>query len=208
MLLITFPAFAANYMFLHNFTSLQRYIGFGNSNYSQLIGRINGTIHGNLISLLAASYLFGMIDTETWLSCLDITRGYCLYDTLMILYFTPGDIGMLAHHTMLFLGTYSNFISVYPSQVALGLLSELSNQNLHLGWLMIKLQKYDCLLFKINAIMLLVLFLFFRVINFTYLFIFSYNNCSYLEPIVISPILLLNYYWFYLLSGKVINTIN
>ena len=194
--------FGLNYLCLNNTKSLQKYTRFNQKDYSQFILRINGIIHGNIISLFSLLFLSGIIDLETWLYCLDFTRGYCLYDMLMILQHMPIDTTMLIHHLMLFSGTYSNFVMIYPEQVAIGLLSELSNQHLHYGWMMIKLNKSDCLLFKINAVFLLGLFLLLRVINFTYLFLFACSNCSYIEPSVILPILSMNYYWFYLLSQK------
>lgn len=198
-------SFFLNFFCLNSCNSLRNYINLTEYDYKHLLIRINSIIHANLIVLIGILFIIGFIDDSTWMLCLDITRGYCLYDTLMILYFTPKDFTMIIHHLMLFFGTYSHFISIYPIQAAIGLLSESSNQHLHFGWYMIKTKKTKSLLFKVNAAFLLLLFLFFRVINFTYLFLFACLNCSYIEPCLILPIMSMNYYWFYLLCQKAIS---
>ena len=106
---------------------------------------------------------------------------------------------------MLFFGSYSNFISIYPEQTAFGLLAESTNLHLYIGWLLIKKGKDKTWYFNTNAVILLLMFLVFRVINFTYLFIFTNQKWSYQEPLAVLPIMLLNYYWFGLLLHKALH---
>ena len=194
--------FTLNYYGLYNCNPLRNYIKLSNKDYIQLIGKINSVIHANTVVIMSLLFIFNIIEEENWIKCLDITRGYCLYDTLMILYYTPKDRNMIIHHLMLFFGTYSDFVSVYPMNVSYALIAESTNQHLYFGWLLIKKGKDKTWYFNINAVILLSMFLVFRVINFTYLFIFTLQKCSYLEPLAILPILLLNYYWFGLLLHK------
>ena len=86
--------------------------------------------------------------------------------------------------------------------MAIALLSEISNQFLYFGWFLIKKKLENTLLFKINGIILLILFFIFRVFNFTYFSFFIFQNCSFFENIIFLPITLLNYYWFVLLIKK------
>jgi len=174
--------FAFSFLYLYTNDYIRNKINLPEKDYIQLIGKINSVIHANIVVVMSILLICDLIDSELWIQCLEITRGYCLYDTIMILYFTPKDRIMIIHHTLLFLGTYSNFISIYPEQAAYGLLAEITNQNLYFGWL--------------------IGFLIFRVINFTYLFIFAVYNCSYAEQLALIPILLMNYYWFCLLLHK------
>ena len=194
--------FAWIFIYLYTHDTLRDRINLSEKDFIQLIGKINSVIHATIVVVMSVLFLFNLIDTETWVKCLEVTRGYCLYDAIMILYYTPKDRNMIIHHTMLFFGSYSNFISIYPDQVAYGLLAEITNQHLYFGWLLIKKGKDKTWYFNVNAVILLVFFLIFRVINFTYLFVYTLYNCSYLEPLAILPILLLNYYWFGLLLHK------
>lgn len=194
--------FAFIFLYLYTNDYIRNKINLPELDYIQLVGKINSVIHATIVVVMSVLFLFGSIDSETWIQCLEVTRGYCLYDTVMILYYTPKDRNMIIHHLMLFFGSYSNFISIYPEQVAYGLLAESTNQHLYFGWLLIKKGRDKTWYFNANAVILLVMFLIFRVINFTYMFIFAVQNCSYIEPLAILPILLLNYYWFCLLLHK------
>jgi hypothetical protein len=194
--------FTFSFLYLYTNDYIRDKINLSEKDYIQLVGKINSIIHATIVVVMSVLFLFDLIDSEIWIQCLEVTRGYCLYDTIMILCYTPKDRNMIIHHTMLFFGSYSNFISIYPEQSAFGLLAEITNQHLYFGWLLIKKGKDKTWYFNVNAVILLLMFLVFRVLNFTYLFIFAIQNCSYLEPLAILPILLLNYYWFSLLLHK------
>ena len=197
--------FALTYYGLYNYDYLRNIINLTEKDYVQLLGKINSVVHATIVVVMSIMLILGLIDASTWVMCLSVTRGYCLYDTLMILYYTPKYRNMIIHHLMLFFGTYSSFIMIYPEIAAYGLLAESTNQHLYLGWLLIKKGKENHWFFKVNAVILLSMFLVFRVLNFTYIFIFTLQNCSYIEPLVISPIMLLNYYWFGLLLQKALS---
>jgi len=186
-------------------TSLQEIINFSNKDFNKLVNYIISCIHANVICFLSFLFLLNIIDFSLWIHCLDIIRGYIFYDTINILYNNPYDYQMLIHHLLFFVGSYNNYILKYPSQMALGLLSEISNQFLYFGWFLIKNNFQNTKLFQINAIILLILFFIFRVLNFSYMSFFILQHCSTFENLMFLPITLLNFYWFYLLFKKFFN---
>jgi hypothetical protein len=186
-------------------TSLQKFLNFSDKDYSKLFGYINSCIHANIIYISSFLFLLNIIDFSIWIQCFDIIRGYCFYDFLLILYNNPFDYQMIIHHIIFFIGTYNNYIFKYPSQMAIGLLSEISNQFLYFGWFLIKKKLDYTKLFQINAIFLLISFFIFRVLNFSYFSFFIFQHCDLFENILFLPITLLNYYWFYLLLRKFFN---
>ena len=191
-------------IFLKN-TSLQKIIHFSDKDYTKLTGYINSCIHANIIYILSFLFLLNIIDFSIWVHCLDIIRGYCFYDNLLILYYNPYNYQMLIHHVLLFIGSYNNYIFKYPLWMAQGLLSEISNQFLYFGWFLIKKNLNNTLLFQINAVILLILFFIFRILNFSSFSFFIFQHCGIFENLIFLPITLLNYYWFYLLFKKFLN---
>lgn len=187
-----------------NNSSLQRIINLNNSSYNKLTSYINSCVHAKIVYVLSFLFLINVIDVSIWKICLDITRGYCFYDTLMVLFNDPYDYQTLIHHIFLFIGTYSYYITLYPHQTAIALLSEITNQFLYIGWLLIKKDLKDTIYFKINGMILLISFFLFRIINFTYLLYFLITYCDIYNSIIFIPITLLNYYWFYLLIQKIL----
>lgn len=181
---------------------LQKIINFSDQNYSKLIGYINSCIHAKIVYILSLLFILNIIDFSIWVHCLDIIRGYCFYDTILILYNDPYNYQMLIHHILFFIGSYNNYIYIYPLKMAFGLLSEISNQFLYFGWFLIKKNLHNTLLFKINSVILLILFFVFRVLNFSYFLFFISQYCDSYEFFMALPITLLNYYWFYLLFSK------
>lgn len=186
-------------------TSLQDIINFSNRDFDKLVNYINSCIHANTICFLSFLFLLNIIDFSLWIHCLDIIRGYIFYDTINILYNNPCDYQMLIHHLLFFVGSYNNYILKYPYQMAIVLLSEISNQFLYFGWFLIKNNLHNTKLFQINAIILLILFLIFRVFNFSYMSFFILQHCSTFENFMFLPITLLNFYWFSLLFKKFFN---
>ena len=146
------------FLYCLNNSPLQKITNLNNKSYFKLTDYIISCIHANCAYIISFLFLINFIDVSIWMNCLDITRGYCFYDTLMILYNNPYDYEMLIHHTMLFIGTYNNYIISYPYQAALALLSEISNQFLYFGWFLIQKKLKNTILFKINGIILLFLF--------------------------------------------------
>ena len=106
--------FALNYYGLYNSISLRKFINLPERDYEQCVGKIVSCIHASIIVTSSFFLLLSIIEADTWINFLDITRGYCFYDTMMILYYTPQDKNMIIHHSMLFFGSFSNFVSVYP----------------------------------------------------------------------------------------------
>jgi hypothetical protein len=200
-MLIYLLLFSLNFFVLYNSTFLRNKINLSNNHYIQLITKINSIIHANIIVILSILFSFNIISVDTWAYWLNITRAYCLYDSLLILYYNPNKL-MILHHFLLFYGTYSSFILKFPFQVAQGLLCESSNQHLHFGWFLIKKGKEKTLGFKINALILLVEFFLFRFLNFIYLTLFSLFYCDKIEFFILSLVTIMNIYWFSLLIKK------
>ena len=87
--------------------------------------------------------------------------------------------------------------------------AEITNIFLYFGWLLLKKGYEKSILFLLNGVILITLFLIYRVINFTNLFIFSLavKNARF-EQIFIFIIAMLNTYWFVKLLEKFLTGIS
>ena len=115
---------------------------------------------------------------------------------------------MGSHHIVLLAGLYTNNLYLYPQYYANGLLAEITNPFLYIGWFLVKKKWTHNLVFVINGLLLLILFFIYRVLNFTHLFIIgltiSKNHSDYL---LMLTIMMLNIYWFLKLFEKFIISI-
>lgn len=173
-----------------------------------LVSRYISTIHAILITTLSLLYLNGVINTETNIfQCLGsaIPIGYLIHDTQLI-YWVPAlnDKYMIFHH-LCFIGLMYVAPVNFPIHTARGLLSELSVPFLNLGWIMIKsnLDKKYRYLFNCNAIIVLILFLIFRVYTFVSFTIESFQLGLWGIFPFVAGISVLNIHWFGILVKKI-----
>jgi hypothetical protein len=138
-----------------------------------------------------------------------ISVGYLLFDSYRAIKYR--EFEYIIHHSVGILAicpTVLNELNLYELPkyyhylVARAFLSESSTIFLNNCWLLIKQNKKNSNEFIFNSIMLLVLFLVFRVVNFTLIF----NKLIHLEYysfiILHIPLTVLNYVWFYKLMLK------
>ena len=173
---------------------------------------LNSIAHGILIFASSYSFLTRKMPMEKYFTYIEMTKGYLLYDLITICYFRKhmdGFIMMLFHH-IIFLSSlvFSDFLSIYTDLLAQALTCEITNFFLYGGWFLIQLGLEKTFLFVMNALILVTLFLYFRVFNFIHLFITSLNvPGADFESLILFFVALLNSYWFILLAKKFINTL-
>ena len=89
--------FAFTYLYLYTNDYIRDRINLPEKDYVQFVGKINSVIHATIVVVISVLFIFGLIDSESWIQCLEVTRGYILCDTLVILYYTPKDINMIIY---------------------------------------------------------------------------------------------------------------
>lgn len=139
-----------------------------------------------------------------------LTATYALYDSYRA--FKKKEIQYIVHHFIMFICvlpmfTLNNHPKYYHYYIARALSSESSTIFLNNCWLLIKNNKLDTSLFKVNSLLTLLCFTFFRIINFT-LIIYNIYYLEYYNYILCAlPLTLMNYYWYYKLILKYISVL-
>lgn len=155
-----------------------------------------------ILALFSCGYLSNMVSFETWALCLPISGAYGLFDltivTLNYKMFKKGYFATCCHHFILIFGpltttlTCSRFISQ-------AYLFEVTVPVLDLSWYLYQTNMKNTLFFKINSCFAIVLFLFFRVLNSTYL---TYSVIYFNRTLVFFSTCFwaLNMFWFHKFS--------
>ena len=185
--------------------------GLNNYNFINFIIKLMGFIHTIFICNLCYNFRTGRIEKEVFIENLDITKAYFVYDIIVMTYYHTyirEYEKLLIHHIILLIGLYSDKIALYPELVAQGFFAEVTNLPLMLGWVLLKTHQSNTTLFFTNGILLLLCFLFYRVINFTDLFLKSLNiTDKYHEILFIFIIMIINIFWFGKLMDKFFKTL-
>lgn len=180
--------------------------GFNNKNLINFILKINSIIHGLIIWYISIRYLSNNVEEETFLHYIEMSKGYLIYDTLMTLYYHKYVNGlklMIIHHSLFFVALHSPLLVIYKHLAAQALKAEITNVFLYFGWFLLKKRWNNSIIFFINAGILLTLFLQYRVLNFTNLFIVSLSiEGVIMERIFIFVLMIMNIYWFVRLLEK------
>jgi len=156
------------------------------------------------VSLNCISNIFNFSD-ERYYNTMDLLFAYFLYDTITMLCFDSKSSFLFYIHHLSFVFIYlcfNNLFDIYKYELNNFFLCEISQIFLIHCWL--SLTFFNKKYFKINAILLLLTYFIFRVINFTYYTYLSLVTNLYIFPICLT-ILSMNLYWFYLLIKKAIN---
>jgi hypothetical protein len=177
---------------------------FNNKNL-EYISRIYSNLHAVFIiygSLLHLKYGGNIIDKFSSITC-----GYAVFDIFRAL--KKKEYDYIVHHSLIIISNIPfileqyNFIVLpffYRQFISLNYLSEISTIFLNICWLLLKNNKKNTFLFKSNAILTLICFFIFRILNFTYILANLYNyNCLFTLQLVLTS---LNYHWFYKLVKK------
>lgn len=189
---------------LYNFQLIGKFFfnsfGFNNKDLYNFVSKINSIIHAIYIVIVSKHFIHDNIDKNTFLESLDVTKAYLIYDTLtMVLYYkyVSSLPLMVCHHLAFLLSLFSKSVENYPKFVALGLIAEITNLSLYFGWFLMKKRLGDSILFIINGVLLITTFFYYRVFNFTSLFLIVLSLPDKKnETLFIFIIMLLNIYWF------------
>lgn len=176
---------------------------------------IDVRINSRVISLLACS---AMIYGATWSLWYDnFTKMWSnvvvtgIFYTLLDFYFVAFNYDkfksiyweILLHHVILFYIFLNHQLGV--KLLAFGLYVESSTILLNIGWFMIKAGMQKTLIFKINSIFIWITYLIFRVIGLPIILLIAHTNCWI--KVAISPLIILNWYWFGKLTEKFVQLI-
>ena len=105
---------------------------------------------------------------------------------------------MIFHHVLFMIAIYLSRND--PRFYFIGLLSETSTIFLNTRWFAINTNLISSSQIQIHTFMLWLTFLIFRVINLSYLSIQIYQSKYYYYSFMLSPLIVLNYGWFYILT--------
>lgn len=164
----------------------------------ELKTRVIGSVHAIILALFSCGYLSNMLSFETWVLCLPISGAYGLFDltivTLNYKNFKKGYFAICCHHFILIFGPLSTTL-VFSRLVSQAYLFEVTVPVLDLSWYLYQTNMKNSLFFKINSCFAIILFLYFRVLNSTYLTysLFGINNTLFIAS---SCFWSLNMFWF------------
>jgi hypothetical protein len=173
------------------------------------------TLHALFISFCSTLYLLQIIDNYDIKQAFFISMSYYLADIYYVIYSTKKltklDYFTICHHNIMIIMYYIIFIQIdndlhlentllyYMNR---GLLAEYSVFTLNYSWYLVNTKQDNSNKMFIASILTLILYFVTRVVNFTRLiFNFWYDD---LVPAIIlmMPLFLVNYYWFYKLICK------
>jgi hypothetical protein len=173
------------------------------------------TIHALFISLFSTLYLLKIIDNFDIKQVFFISISYYLSDLYYVIDSTNKlkllDYFTICHNNVMIIMYYMIFIQIdndlklentllyYMNK---GLLAEYSVPTLNYAWYLVNTKQNNSNQMFISSILTLILYFITRVINFTrIIFNFWYDD---LIPAIIlmMPLFLVNYYWFYKLCCK------
>ena len=179
------------------------------------------TLHSIFISLCATFYLLNIIDNYDIKQAFFISMSYYSADIYYVIVSTKKltklDYFTICHHIIMILMYYVIFIEFYNGinlenmllyYMNRGLLAEYSVITLNYAWYLINTKQDNSNKMLMSSILTLVLYFFTRVVNFT-LHIYNFWNDDLIPAIILMmPLFLVNYYWFYKLMCKALRIYN
>ena len=173
------------------------------------------TIHAVFISLSATLYLLKIIDNYDIKQVFYISMSYYLADIVYVIdstkKLTKLDYFTICHHNIMIIMYNLIFIQIYNDlnlennllyYMNRGLLAEYSVLPLNYSWYLVNTKQDTTNKMFISSLLTLILYFITRVINFTRL-IFNFWYDDLIPAIVLMmPLFLVNYYWFYKLFCK------
>jgi hypothetical protein len=173
------------------------------------------TIHSIFISLYSTLYLLNIIDNYDIKQAFFISISYYSADIYYVIdstkKLTKLDYFTLCHHIIMILMYYVIFIEIYINlentllyYMNRGILAEYAVITLNYSWYLVNTKQDTSNKMIISSILTLILYFITRVVNFTRL-IFNFWDDDLLPVIVLMlPLFLINYYWFYKLMCKAV----
>ena len=179
------------------------------------------TLHALFISVCSTLYLFNIIDTYDIKQAYFISISYYLADTYYVIdsvkKLTKNEYFLLCHHIVMIVIYYVIFIKINNDNnlenyllyyVNSGLIAEYSLLALNYSWYLIHTKQDTSNKMFISSIVTLTLYFLTRIVNFTRLL---YNYCEdggVSAIVLVMPLFLINYYWFFILMRKAIRIYN
>ena len=165
--------------------------------------RVASLVHSVISFIGSILYLNSYINLNYFNEIVKYNSIYILTD--IFLYITKiisnkYIVEMMIHHIFFLIAGYLSYLN--PTFYAYGIISEGSTIFLNLRWFAIQYKNQQKI--KLYNKCFGISFFFFRIINITCLCYNMYNSSLYKYTIISIPFLILNYYWFYLLSLKII----
>lgn len=160
--------------------------------------RIVGSIHAFILSFFSVLYLNKIVDYHHWISFLPICSSFGIFDLSLVTInydiFKKGYISILIHHVLLIFGP---LLATYENShiMAQAFLFEVTVPILDFNWYLYHTKQNDTIMFKINCLLSILSFFFFRVANNCYLLArsFKYNLKFQFATMLF---LYLNIHWF------------
>ena len=164
--------------------------------------------HSLFLGSISFFYLFNLIDSNQWDIISGISLGYICFESKRCL--KDHDYVMILHHFIMCLSLlapyiiYFGFLYIPRIHYILARIfaCEISNVFLWTAALMYKYKKTDNIIFKSFSLMSLVSYFMLRVVNFTYMLIYFYNNNITISFYLMIPVLMMNCHWFYLIAKR------
>jgi hypothetical protein len=196
-------------------------------NSHKLVSYGFSTIHASFIALYSTLYLYDIFDNYDIKQAFFISMSYYLSDLFYIITSTNKlsklDYFTICHHfviiyyyNLVFLQTdpiLENNLLFYLNR---GFIAEYSLVSLNYSWYLINTKQDNGIKMIISLITTLVLYFITRILNFTVLLYGVWQDGLLLISIVVLPLVVINYFWFYKIifkafrvyKKKIRNTIN
>jgi hypothetical protein len=192
-----------NYVLFNVFINFIVFHSFNIKNDINYPIKKNSLIHAYISSLGGILYLTNLISFRIQELVVYYSLGYIIYD--VIIYTLYKEIKnerniTYFHHSLFLIGIlyYYQEPKIYSTLI----LSEISTIPLNLRWL--KKQEGNVKLTKFYSYLFYISFFIFRVVNGSHIL---YTLTDFKKKCIISTFLGLNYYWFYLMTKKLIKSL-
>ena len=179
------------------------------------------TLHSIFISLCSTLYLLNIIDNYYIKQVYFISISYYSADIYYVIDSVKKikklEYLTICHHTVMILMYYVIFIEINNDinlentllyYMNRGILAEYSIVTLNYSWYLINTKQANSNKMVISSIVTIVLYFFTRIINFTRLIYNFWDDDLIPAMMLMMPLFLLNYYWFYKLMCKAVNIYN
>jgi hypothetical protein len=204
--LFIFMASYTNYTFSVYITPSNFIKGYYYSH--KLVAYSMSTIHGFIAGTYGLSYVLGLISMDGLYSGYYFSLAYFLGDITYIILSSKSiedfkkNILIIIHHLALmtcFIVSLCGNNETHTFHLAMGLIAEYAVIPLNICWYIKNTnQNYNVDKdFIMSSIVLIITYFITRVINLSFITVSYYLEGMYIYLIIVTPITLLNYYWFY-----------
>lgn len=171
----------------------------------EVTSRISSLSHSIISSIMAILYIVNIIDYSILSYCVIYNILYLLTDIYLYLSNKICGHNKIEHivHHIIFIIT-ACISNINPYFYCRGIITEFSTIFLNLSWFAYK-KKFNINNIVLYTKLLWISFLVFRIINLNVVFYEIYYSDYYMYSIFPVPFIILNTYWFYLITKKILN---